>query len=329
MVHLIQHNLACLCCAQAATAAAPFPAREGDKAEAVKPLYISVTHTISIWIISTQTAEHTSNKRHILLLPSINIMGKWHIPFCLIFLYYNHIWKKPTNLPLAQTVPVMRCVWVPGLRTQLSTHNSRSRERPSLSCPEKQRLRARHAFGTQTLWRNPQWLKTELTWNNDCKTTGEGVKPPLTTALMNSQKSLAKGKCISVVWQTEVTWARLPSSIFSSAGQRGSTGLQHVPLWVAGPSRAHKLGLSHSPSFGADLFFPGQRRGCVSLNSDTRSGFSFQLRLQARQEIPPHGTWCTVQEPKPARFLGRVGEDHSYFMLTVRFVSLLTSLTST
>lgn len=163
------------------------------------------------------------------------------------------------------------------------------------------------------LWRNPKWLRAELIWNNDCKTTCEGVKPPLMTTLMNSQKLSAKEKCICTVWQMKITWARLPGGNFLLWQSREAEQTSRMCLWYG---RIHQSAQAQAqrftPPLGADLFFPGQRRGCISLNSDTRSGFSFQLRLEARQEILPHGTWHTAQQPKLAGYLSRVGEDHSY-----------------
>ena len=110
------------------------------------------------------------------------------------------------------------------------------------------------------LWRNPKWLRAELIWNNDYKTTGKGVKPPLTTALMNSQKLLAEGKCICTVWQMEITWARLPSGNFLLCQSRESERTSWTCLWGGRTQKgAQAQAQPFTPSLRVDLFFPGVR----------------------------------------------------------------------
>lgn len=109
--------------------------------------------------------------------------------------------KKTTNLPLAGTVPATRWVSSEFVASghNFSIHNSRSMERHSLHHPWEQHPRACQVTGTQTLWRNPTWVRAELVSNDDRKTTQKRVKSPLTTSPVNSQKWLVRGNA-SVVF---------------------------------------------------------------------------------------------------------------------------------
>lgn len=93
-VHLIQHNLTCPCCAQAASA---FYALEGDQAGVVPTLSSTAIHAISIRIISPKRAEHITRGTFLLLL---SIVGKWHI-----LLSFHIRITSGTNTPLIYHLP--------------------------------------------------------------------------------------------------------------------------------------------------------------------------------------------------------------------------------
>lgn len=142
-----------------------------------------------------------------------------------------------------------------------STHNSRSMEREiDCTAPRSNAPHACQAIGTQMLWRNPKWLRAELIWNNDCKTTREGVKPPLTDRTDEFSEIVGPGKMYLYCLTDGSHLDKAAWWQFSPLAEQRQSRPPGCASKVVGLSRVHKLRLSHS-YLPWELIYFSQDRG--------------------------------------------------------------------